>query len=138
MPRKDHRLIEMPFAKAPRVEWHGNHRVKCDAVQTRVGETLSLNLRKDPREPHFPVVFQAVNHIANRTLAAGDCHGAQECKLLAATIRADEIGGHPVVGLRASFATRGLHALDSCRAIVAPIPPLLHPPSAMGAVSWKK
>jgi len=138
MAGEDRRLIELPFAQAPWVERHRNQRVKCDACQTWVGESLALDLRKHTREPHFAIVFQAVNQIANRMLTACDCHSAEERELLATTVRANEIGGHTVVGLRASFATRGLHALDSSCAIDTPIPTFLHPPATVGAVSREK
>ena len=96
---EDCRLIELPLAKSTRVERHRNQGVEFDACETRIGEAFALNLRKNARKPHFAVVFETVNGVADGAMAAGHSYGTDKRKLFAATIRADEISRYPVVGL---------------------------------------
>jgi hypothetical protein len=79
-----------------------------------------------------------MENIAHRSMAPCDRNGAEKRKPVSAAVRAEEIGGDPVVGLGAGFTTRRLHSLNSRRAIFTPVPPLLHGSGAVGTVRGKK
>ena len=75
---EDCRLVELPLAKSTRVERHRNQGVECDACETRVGEAFALNLRKNARKPHFAIVFETVNGVADGAMAAGHSYGTDK------------------------------------------------------------
>ena len=135
---KNRGLIESPLSQSARVKWHRNQRIEFDFPQARIGESFALDLRQHASEPHFSVVFEAMENIAHRSVTARNRDSAEKRKPLAPAVRAEELGGDSIVRLRASFTTRGLHPLDSRRAIFAPIHPLLHASGAVGTMRGEK
>jgi hypothetical protein len=79
-----------------------------------------------------------MENIAHRSMAPCNRNGAEKRKPVSAAVRAEEIGGDSVVGLRAGFTTRRLHPLNARCAIFAPVPPLLHGSGAVGTMRGKK
>ena len=131
-------LVESPLTQTARVKWNRNQSIELDSLQARIGESFALNLRQHAGEPHFAVVFEAVENIAHCSVAPSDRNGAEKRKPVSAAVRAEEIGGDSVVGLGAGFTTRGLHPLNSRCAIFAPVPPLLHGSGAVGTMRGEK
>jgi len=135
---KNRGLVESPLSQSARVKGHRNQRIEFDFLQARIGESFALDLRQHASEPHFSVVFEAMENIAHRSVTARNRDSAEKRKPLAPAVRAEELGSDSIVRLRASFTTRGLHPLDSRRAIFAPIHPLLHASGAVGTMRGEK